>query len=177
MTCLNVSGKSLALTKMMAQCLGLRHMSLHRMGGQTGSLVLAIVLLGCPVGSWDHWRLAGLEPTCQVLHNIVIWYYDMLYYGLLPWYPSERARAWNPWRARAWTLPTECPKKLVSSKENPCRNEMFLAKRLRKTRTPTGFVSNPSKQRPQKVPERHLRNALTSYLGHKKCPNVTYGMP
>ena len=67
------------------------------------------------------------------------------------------------WRALARTLPTECPKKLVSSKENSCSNEMFLAERLRKTRTPAGFVTNPSKQQPQKLPERYLRNALNSY--------------
>ena len=60
--------------------------------------------------------------------------------------------------------------------------EMFLAERLRKTRTPAGFVTNPSKQQPQKVPERYLRNALNSWSPAGKilestCPNVTYGVP
>ena len=90
--------------------------------------------------------------------------------------------------------------------ENSCSHEMFLAGRVRKTRTPAGFVTTPSKQQPQKVPERYLRNALNSRKtraatkcslrsacerlehqqvswptlqnsSHKKCPNVTYGMP
>ena len=102
----------------------------------------------------------------------------------------------------ARTLPTEC----LKQQENSCSHEMFLAERLRKTRTPAGFVTNPSKQQPQKVPERYLRNALNSRKtlaatkcslrsacerlehqqvswptlqnsSHKKCPNVTYGMP
>ena len=58
----------------------------------------------------------------------------------------------------ARTLPTEC----LKQQENSCSHEMFLAERLRKTRTPAGFVTNPSKQQPQKVPERYLRNALNS---------------
>ena len=68
----------------------------------------------------------------------------------------------------ARTLPTESIKNnnsapvrcLVSSKDLAA--EMALRKRLRKTRTPAGFVTNPSKQQPQKVPERYLRNALNS---------------